>query len=70
MAEKINPHDLDRVIQVNDDLVSRNIRNFSINYRVADPQGQSFWVNSCCGSYFGEQGIWRRRPLYPVSRRR
>ena len=50
MAEKINPHDLDRVIQVNDDLVSRNIRNFSINYRVVDSQGQSFWVNSCCGS--------------------
>ena len=56
MAEKINPHDLDRVIQVNDDLVSRNIRNFSINYRVADSQGQSFWVNSCCGSCVGEQG--------------
>lgn len=54
--KKINPHDLDRVIQVNDGLVSRNIRNFSINYRVVDSQGQSFWVNSCCGSYFGEQG--------------
>lgn len=44
------------MIQVNDDLVSRNIRNFSINYRVVDSQGQSYWVNSCCGPYFGEQG--------------
>lgn len=54
--QAVNPHDMDRLVQTMEDLVSRKIQHFSINYRVLNSKGNSSWVNSCGSLHYGENG--------------
>ena len=52
----VNPHDTDRLVQTMEDLVSRKIQHYSINYRVLNRKGNSSWVNSSGSIYYSETG--------------
>lgn len=52
----VNPHDVARLERTMDDLLSRKIQHYSINYRVLNREGRSSWVNSCGTAYCTESG--------------
>lgn len=58
------PYDIHRLEKTMDDLISKKIDTYNLNYRVKNTKGHSCWINSCGKLFCGAEG----QPLYVLGR--